>query len=99
MDYNQNDLVYLDPPYLITFSEYNKLWNEDTEKDLLHLLDELNENNVRFAISNVTHYKGLENSIFSAWMEQYTVHPVKSNYISFNDNTIKKFNEVLVTNY
>ena len=25
------DLVYLDPPYLITFSEYNKLWNEDSE--------------------------------------------------------------------
>lgn len=97
--YRTNDLIYLDPPYLITFSEYNKLWNEDTEVALLNLLDELNARGVQFAISNVTHYKGRENRIFSDWMERYVVHPIKSNYISFNDNTIKKFNEVLVTNY
>ena len=99
IDFLNDDLVYLDPPYLITFSEYNKLWNEETERDLLVLLDELNDRGVRFAISNVTHYKGRVNSIFSEWMERYSVYPIKSNYISFNDNTIKKFNEVLVTNY
>ena len=33
IDYQENDLVYLDPPYLITFSEYNKLWNEQTERE------------------------------------------------------------------
>lgn len=99
IDFIGNDLVYLDPPYLITFSEYNKLWNEDTERELLILLDELNDRGVRFAISNVTHYKGRVNSIFSEWMERYIVYPIKSNYISFNDNTIKKFSEVLVTNY
>lgn len=99
IDFRQDDLVYLDPPYLITFSEYNKLWNEETERTLLNLLDELNLRRVRFAISNVTHYKGRVNSIFSEWMEQYRIYPIKSNYISFNDNTIKKFSEVLVTNY
>lgn len=99
LDYRQDDLIYLDPPYLITFSEYNKLWNDETERTLLALLDELNGNGVHFAISNVTHYKGRINSIFSEWMRQYNVYPIKSNYISFNDNTIKKFSEVLVTNY
>lgn len=99
IDFLKDDLVYLDPPYLITFSEYNKLWNEETERDLLNLLDELNDRGVRFAISNVTHYKGRVNTIFSDWMERYSVYPIKSNYISFNDNTIKKFSEVLVTNY
>lgn len=99
IEYQQNDLVYLDPPYLITFSEYNKRWNEDTERVLLNLLDELNEQGVRFAISNVTHYKGRVNSVFSEWMARYRVYPIKSNYISFNDNTVKKFSEVLVTNY
>lgn len=99
IDFINDDLVYLDPPYLITFSEYNKLWNEQTERDLLNLLDELNYRGVHFAISNVTHYKGRFNSIFSEWMERYNVYPIKSNYISFNDNTIKKFREVLVTNY
>lgn len=99
IDFKNDDLVYLDPPYLITFSEYNKLWNEETERELLNLLDELNSRGVRFAISNVTHYKGRVNSIFGEWERRYNVHPIKSNYISFNDNSIKKFNEVLVTNY
>lgn len=99
IDYQPNDLIYLDPPYLITFSEYNKLWNDETERALLALLDDLNVQGIHFAISNVTHYKGRINTIFSDWMRQYNVYPIKSNYISFNDNTIKKFSEVLVTNY
>lgn len=99
LDYQEDDLVYLDPPYLITFSEYNKLWNEGTENALLHILDELNAENVRFAISNVTHYKGKINETFLDWSVRYNSFPIKSNYISFNDNTIKNFNEVLVTNF
>ncbi len=99
IDYQADDLVYLDPPYLITFSEYNKLWNEETERALLALLDELNAHGVRFAVSNVTHYRGRTNSLFLEWSEQYNSHSIKSNYISFNDNSIKNFNEVLITNF
>lgn len=99
IEYRQNDLIYLDPPYLITFSEYNKFWNDETEHDLLNLLDELNQEGVRFAISNVTHYRGKINEEFLNWSAHYYSYPIKSNYISFNDNTIKQFNEVLVTNY
>ena len=99
IDYEKDDLVYLDPPYLITFSEYNKLWNEDTERDLLALLDDLNAKGINFAISNVIHYRGRINSIFLEWSKQYHSHSIKSNYISFNDNSIKKFSEVLITNY
>ena len=99
IEYRQNDLIYLDPPYLLTFSEYNKFWNDETEHDLLTLLDELNQEGVRFAISNVTHYRGKINEEFLNWSAHYNSYPIKSNYISFNDNTIKQFNEVLVTNY
>lgn len=99
IQFENEDLVYLDPPYLITYSEYNKLWNVETEQTLLNLLNELNERHIKFAISNVTHYKGKVNEIFLHWAERYNIYPIKSNYISFNDNTIKKFNEVLVTNF
>ncbi|HHU46773.1 MAG TPA: Dam family site-specific DNA-(adenine-N6)-methyltransferase [Bacteroidales bacterium] len=99
IDYQENDLVYLDPPYLITFSEYNKLWNEQTEKDLLQMIDNLNKKNIKFAISNVTHYKGKENNFFIDWAKQYNSYQIKSNYISYHDNSKKVFNEVLVTNY
>ena len=99
IDYREDDLIYLDPPYLITFSEYNKLWNEETERELLNLLDDLNKRDIKFAISNVTHYKGKVNNLFLDWSKHYNSFHIKSNYISFNDNTVKNFNEVLVTNF
>lgn len=99
LNLNNEDLVYLDPPYLITFSEYNKLWNNETEASLLETIDNINAAGIRFAISNVTHYKGRVNEAFLNWAQQYHIHPIHSNYISYHDNTVKKFNEVLVTNY
>lgn len=99
LNLDNDDFIYLDPPYLITFSEYNKLWNPSTETDLLNILDGFNARHIRFAISNVTHYKGRINELFLEWANQYNIHIVHSNYISYHDNTIKQFNEVLVTNY
>lgn len=99
LELSDRDLIYLDPPYLITFSEYNKLWNEKNEKELLALLDKLNDKGIRFVISNVTHYKGRENTIFTNWCSKYEIHSIASNYISYHDNTIKQFSEVLVKNY
>lgn len=99
LNLDNDDFIYLDPPYLITFSEYNKLWNPGTETDLLNILDDFNARHIRFAISNVTHYKGRINKLFLEWANQYNIHNVHSNYISYHDNTIKQFNEVLVTNY
>lgn len=93
------DFLYFDPPYLITFSEYNKLWNENNEIDLITTLDKLNESGVKFAVSNVTHYKEKENKTFNDWSKKYNVIPIKSNYISYHDNSIKTFKEVLITNY
>lgn len=95
----KTDFIYFDPPYLITFSEYNKLWNETKEIELLNSIDKLNAKGIRFAISNVTHYKGKTNELFLKWSKKYNVYSIKSNYISYHDNTIKNFKEILVTNY
>lgn len=99
VNFKENDFVYLDPPYLITFSEYNKLWNQETEERLLEFLEYLDEQNVNFAISNVTHYKGKINEQFLKWSKNHFSLDIKSNYISYHDNTNKEFKEVLITNY
>lgn len=98
-DFKQNDFVYLDPPYLITDSEYNKIWTEKDEMDLLNMLDELNSKGVRFAISNMVIAKGRTNQIFLDWAKKYKIYDIDSNYISYHDNTNKTSKEVLVTNY
>lgn len=95
----KKDFVYLDPPYLITESEYNKIWHEDDDARLMALMDELNRKGIRFAISNVTHYRGKVNARFLEWSDQYRVLPVKSNYINYHDNSEKLIKEVLVVNY
>ena len=99
LEFKKDDFIYLDPPYLISNSEYNKLWNENNEKNLLDLLDYVNKKNVRFAISNIVFHKNSTNGIFKKWMNKYNIYDIKSNYISYHDNSIKKISEVLVTNY
>lgn len=98
--FNKDDFVYFDPPYLITFSEYNKIWNEDREEELLGLLDNLDKKGVKFALSNVTRYNGDTNKLLVKWLKNYNVYKVRSNYISYHNNsTQKKIEEVLITNY
>lgn len=99
IELTERDFIYLDPPYLITFSEYNKLWDEDSEMRLIRVLDELNERHIRFAVSNVLWHRKKYNGYFNYWAQKYNVVRVKSNYISFNDNTEKDTYEVLVKNY
>ena len=99
MNLSKRDFVYCDPPYLITGSEYNKIWHEMDDAGLMKSLDGLNEAGIRFAVSNVTHYRGRVNEEFLAWSRKYRVIPVKSNYISYHDNSEKRISEVLVVNY
>ena len=100
IEINENCFVYVDPPYLISSSEYNKFWTEKEESDLLRILDKLNEMNIKFALSNVFCHKGKRNEMLIKWSEKYHVFTINSNYISYYDNSIKKDTiEVLITNY
>lgn len=98
--FKRGDFIYFDPPYLISNSEYNKMWSEKDERKLYQILDNLNKKNVRFGLSNLVIHKDKENEILLNWMGKYKVYEVNSNYISRFDNT-KKINsrEVYVTNY
>ena len=94
-----NDFIYLDPPYLIANSEYNKLWNEESEIRMIKVLDQLNEKNIKFAISNILYHRKKTNGTFNEWAKKYNIVKIKSNYISYHDNTKKDSVEVLVKNY
>jgi len=95
----KDDFVYLDPPYLITGSEYNKLWNEKDDENLYRILDELDKKGVKFALSNVIAYGDKHNVILEKWSGKYNTHIISSNYINYFDNGKKHIQEVLVTNY
>ena len=104
----ENDFVYADPPYLITCATYNEQggWTEKDENDLLDFLDNLSENRIKFALSNVLSSKGKENKILKAWIERnvnrYRVIHLNYNYANSNYQTkdkTKSSDEVLIVNY
>ena len=66
---------------------------------MLDFLEWLDTQNVKFAVSNVSHYKGKVNQQFLEWSKQHNSFDIKSNYISYHDNSNKEFKEVLITNY
>lgn len=100
LNINSHSYIFLDPPYLISMSEYNKLWNDEKEIELCAFLDELDKKGIKFGITNLIHHKERFNPVFLEWSQKYLCYNIKSNYISFNDNSIKSNSkEVFVTNY
>ena len=108
----ENDFVYADPPYLITTGTYNdgkrgfKGWSEKEERELLKTLDKLNNQNIKFALSNVLEHKGKSNEILKKWLEEnsdYKLNYIDINYSNSNYQTIVRDKnasiEVLITNY
>lgn len=104
----ENDFVYADPPYLITTGSYNdgkrgfNGWTEKNDQELFDILDRLNDQKCRFALSNVIYHKGNTNFALMKWMQKYKVYYLdkdysNSSYHSKNDNS--ETQEVLVTNY
>lgn len=103
-----NDFVYADPPYIISTGSYNdgkrgfEGWGEIEEHALYNLLDGLDANGVKFALSNVIKHKGQENHILNQWRHKYHTHKINYDYSNSNyhaNNTDKETREVLITNY
>ena len=97
--FDSKDLIYVDPPYLISNSEYNKYWTEDDDLTLYGELDRLNDKKIKFVLSNILSHKGLENKILKKWSKKYNLQHISSNYISYHDNSQKKSKEVVITNF
>lgn len=105
-DLNEQDFVYLDPPYLLGTASYNENggWSEADEVALYEVLDVLDDRGIRFALSNVSEHKGSVNTILLDWVERRHYH---IRYLDYNYNNSNyqsrarqsKTREVLVLNY
>lgn len=105
-EFQEFDFVYLDPPYLISTASYNdgnrgfKNWTVEQEKLLFSVLDQLNNQNIRFALSNVTEHKGKKNELLIEWSKKYNVIKLNFSYSNSSHNTKRGHSsEVLITNF
>lgn len=106
--FDDNDFIYCDPPYLISTAFYNEKrnefsgWDENNEKKLYDLLDQLNERKIKFGLSNVLVHKNQKNEILEEWSKKYLIYfpDIQYNHSSYN---LKERNidsiEVYVTNH
>ena len=100
--YTEQDAVYyFDPPYLITTAPYNNNWGIEEEKALLSLLDALNNEHKKFALSNVFLSNGKKNKILKAWSKNYFVKIVKRQYrnANYQKKNITDSIEVIIKNF
>lgn len=103
----KSDFVYADPPYLIGDAVYNETsnWTEETERELINLLENLDRNNKKFALSNVLTKTGAKNKPLSDWLFRridlqliyINYHYRSASYNKIDRNANEK--EVLITNF
>ena len=104
-DFDENDLIYFDPPYYNSVGNYNdgkrgfEGWTAEHEKKLYELLDSLDKQGTRWALSNNLKYN---NEFLNVWMNRYNIHYLSRDYLNCNyhkkDRETKDI-EVLITNY
>lgn len=102
--FGKDDLVYFDPPYYNSVGNYNdgkrgfEGWTEKHETQLLDILDKLNKQGTRFALSNNLKY---DNPMLAEWKDKYNVHYLNGNYVNCNYHKADRSKdiEVLITNY
>ena len=98
VDFQKDDFVYCDPPYLITVGSYNdgkrgfKGWNEAEETRLLSYLSNLNSRKIKFMLSNVIEHRGNKNEILVNWIKENGFKVVECGIINGRS-------EILIKNY
>lgn len=104
--FQTDDFVYLDPPYLITTGNYNdgnrgfKDWTIKEESLLYDVLKHLDQNGVKWALSNVTEHKGKTNQLLLDFSRHYHLHTLDYSYANSSHNTNRApSKEILLTNY
>lgn len=104
----KDDLVYCDPPYLLSEAVYNEKrafggWCEQDTLDLFELLDKVSDKGSKFALTEMLSNKGRVNEQLIKWVENnnYIVRYNDVRYLGVpsTHNNDKKSVEVLVTNY
>lgn len=98
-DFNDNDFIYLDPPYLNT-TQYEMKWTEKDEVELYELLNFLNNKGVKFALSNFKDGINHDNKYLSSFYKNYNIHNLNDNHSNLEGITDKKKRqEILIINY
>ena len=100
---DENDFIYLDPPYLNTTATYNENggWTIQDENDLYKLCEKLNDKHINFGLSNVFENKEKKNEKIIKWCEDnnWKVYLFDKHTYTACGKGNSNAKEVFITNY
>jgi DNA adenine methylase Dam len=103
---NDNQFIYLDPPYANTMAIYNEKragggWNIEHDNKLFQELNRLNELGIKWAMSNVLENKGIKNEHIESWAIRggYKIIDFENKTYSALGKGNAESREVLIINY
>jgi|LSQX01.1.fsa_nt_gb DNA adenine methylase/adenine-specific DNA-methyltransferase len=104
---SEGDFVYADPPYRLSIGSYNdgkrgfEGWTLQDDITLFNVMDQLHQQKVKFALSNVFHNNGLKNDELIRWSNNYNLFFLDQSYENSNYQRKKgqMTTEVLITNF
>lgn len=99
----KDDFVYFDPPYSVNTATYNEndKWSVDDNLRLFNLCKELDNQGIKFGMSNVFMNKGIENTLLKEFCQEnnFSLYsPNSFQYHAFGKEN-KKQQEVFISNY
>lgn len=102
-NYNKDDFFYLDPPYFNTIAVYNENngWTDNDENTLLLICETLNNNSIRFGLSNIFEHKGIKNDRLIEWVKKNNFNVFYFDKVSYQACGKGNFDvkEVYICNY
>lgn len=103
---NEQQFIYLDPPYTNTTAIYNEQragggWSIDDDNKLFQELNRLNKLGIKWAMSNVLENKGIKNTHIEEWAKNnnYKIIDFENKQYSALGKGNAKSREVLIINY
>ncbi len=102
-NFEPNDFIYLDPPYLNSLATYNEngKWSKEKQDELLAFCDKLTNLNIKWAMSNALENKGNRNIELEKWCDDnnYNIYTFDNfSYHSYGKGDANT-SEILITNY
>lgn len=92
---------YMDPPYIVGYAHYNKIWNIDREKDLLNFIDKIASKG-KWILSNSLEIGNNKNDILYEYIDNHNeliLYYVDKNYDNSWFHKKKQGNiEIILTN-
>lgn len=95
-DVTKDDVVFIDPPYIVSTAEYNQIWTQKDEEELYVLIEEAILKGATMLVTNYKNRGDKQNYTFQKFYKGKQKVKLKSFHYSFHNNKGNDSTEYIV---